>query len=51
VERLCRTYDLATSQLHDRDRRPAVVNEIIAERIIALAGKGERDPQMLADVA
>lgn len=28
-----------------------VVNEIIAERIIALAEKGERDPRMLANAA
>ena len=36
VAKLCEAYDLATRSLHDRDRRPAVVNEIIAQRIIKL---------------
>ncbi len=51
VERLCSAYDLATSRLHDRDRRPAVVNEVIAKRIIDFANKGQRDPVILADSA
>jgi hypothetical protein len=51
IERLCSAYDLATARLHDRDRRPAMVNEIIAQRIIALAENGERDPKTLADGA
>ena len=51
VEKLCAAYDLATSQLHDRDRRPAVVNEIIAQRIIGFAEQGERDPIILANSA
>jgi hypothetical protein len=49
VESLCAAYTLATSRLHDRDRRPAVVNEVIAQRIIALAETGQRDPEILAD--
>jgi hypothetical protein len=51
IERLCAAYDLATARLHDRDRRPAMVNEIIAQRIIALAKNGERDAKTLADSA
>jgi hypothetical protein len=51
VDKMCSAYDLATSRLHDRDRRPALVNEIIAQRIIAMAETGERDPQALADGA
>lgn len=51
VNTLCSAYDLATTRLHDRDRRPALVNEVIAQRIIALAEKGERDPKLLADGA
>jgi hypothetical protein len=51
IERLCAAYDLATARLHDRDRRPEMVNEIIAQRIIALAQKGERDPKTLAEGA
>jgi hypothetical protein len=51
VERLCSAYDHAISRLHDGDRRPAIVNEIIAQRIIALAEQGERDPIVLASNA
>jgi hypothetical protein len=51
IERLGFAYDLATARLHDRDRRPAMVNEIIAQRIIAFAQGGERDPKTLADSA
>jgi hypothetical protein len=51
VERLCAAYDFATSRLHDGDRRPAIVNEVIAQRIIALAEKGEQDPIVLAKSA
>jgi hypothetical protein len=48
VAKLCSAYDLATKALHDRDRRPAIVNEVIAQHIIALAERGERDPENLA---
>lgn len=51
VERLSVAYGLATTRLRDRDRRPAIVNEIIAQRIIALAENGERDPLILAEGA
>ena len=51
VATLSAAYDLATRRLHDRDRRPALVNEIIAQRIINLAEKGERDPDALASGA
>jgi hypothetical protein len=51
VDKLCRAYDLAARRLQDQDRRPSIVNEIIASRIIALAEHGERDPKALADGA
>ncbi len=51
VKRLCSAYDIATNSLHDRDRHPAIVNEIIAQKIIALAERGERDPKSLAENA
>jgi hypothetical protein len=52
LESLCIAYDLATGRLHDReDLRPVAVNEIIAQRIIAAAERGERDPKLLADSA
>jgi hypothetical protein len=40
-------YDIARRSLHDRGQ-PAVVEEIIAKRIIALARNGERNPAVLA---
>jgi hypothetical protein len=43
-------YDRATKGLHDTGQ-PAVVQEIIAKRIVGLAGRGERDPQTLARLA
>ena len=43
-------YDRAKKGLHDRGQ-PVVVQEIIAKRIIDLAGFGERDPQKIADMA
>jgi hypothetical protein len=43
-------YDHATRGLHDTGQ-PALVQEIIAKRIVDLAGSGERDPQKLANLA
>jgi hypothetical protein len=43
-------YEKATKGLHDRGQ-PAVVQEIIAKRIIDLARYGERDPQKIANMA
>jgi hypothetical protein len=43
-------YDFATAGLRDTGQ-PAVVQEIIAQRIIDLVGSGERDPQKLANLA
>ena len=39
-------FEKACKSLHDRGQ-PAIVNEIIAERIIALAQRGELDPNEL----
>jgi hypothetical protein len=47
---LGQAYDLACSELRD-DGQPAVVKEIIAKRIIELAGDGERDPKKLSAAA
>ena len=43
---LCDAYDRANKALHDAGR-PNVVNEVMAQRIIALAKQGERDPERL----
>jgi hypothetical protein len=46
VKTLCDAYDKARKSLHDTGQ-PPIVNEIIAQRIIALAQQGERDPDRL----
>jgi hypothetical protein len=43
---LIEAYDKAIAGLHDSGQ-PASVRELIAQRIIALATKGERDPEVL----
>ena len=43
---LSEAYDQARRSLHDNGQ-PHIVNEVIAQRIIALAEKGERDPGRL----
>ena len=40
-------YEAAKSMLHDRGQ-PALVREVIARKIVDLAGMGERDPEALA---
>ena len=46
VKTLFDAYDKARKSLHDTGQ-PPIVNEIIAQRIIALAQQGERDPDRL----
>ena len=41
-----KTFDLACQSLHDNGQ-PELVRQIIAKRIIAVARKGERDPDEL----
>ncbi len=43
-------YDKAVALLRDKGQ-PAVVNEVIAKRIIALARRGERNPDILCERA
>ena len=47
---VCTAYDRASHMLHDRGHA-RVAREIIAKRIIALAAKGERDPERLGNSA
>ena len=43
-------YEAALKELHDNGQ-PQIVLEVIAERIVAAAKLGERDPARLRDVA
>ena len=43
-------YETSLEELHDTGQ-PKLVREIIAERIIAAAGTGERDPVRLREAA
>ena len=43
-------FDRATRNLHDRGQ-PAVVQEVVAKRIIDLAAWGERNPDTIAKTA
>ena len=43
-------YDRATAELHDHGHA-RIVREIIGKRIVALATKGERDPEHLCNSA
>lgn len=47
---LAAAYDKAVAGIHDRDQSK-VVREVVAKRIIALAMKGERDPERLCQSA
>jgi hypothetical protein len=47
---LCDAYARACKSLHDKGQ-PAIVSEIIAQRIIALASNGERNPDKLSEGA
>jgi hypothetical protein len=50
IKILCDAYAKACKSLHDKGQ-PPIVNEIIAQRIIALASGGERDPDKLSEGA
>ena len=50
VEVMASAYERARRSLHDKGQ-PPVVQEVIAARIIAAAGAGERDPDKLCRAA
>ena len=50
IEILCNAFARARQSLHDTGQ-PEIVNEILAQRIIALAKQGERDPDKLSESA
>jgi len=47
---LSRAFEIARKSLHDTGQ-PHMVQQIIAERIIAAAKQGERDPEKLCESA
>jgi hypothetical protein len=47
IEVMGRAYDKAKRRLHDTGQ-PALVQEVIARRIIDIAATGERDPDQIA---
>ena len=50
VKVLCDAYDKARASMHDAGQ-PQIVHEVIAQRIIAMAKQGERDPKRLSAAA
>ena len=50
VDILGQAYEKAQKSLHDKGQ-PNIVQEVIAERIIAAAQTGERDPDKLCEKA
>jgi len=50
IEIFGQAYEKARKSLHDKGQ-PAIVQEIIAQRIVAAAKTGERDPDKLCETA
>lgn len=48
--KLCEAFDRACRELHDMGQ-PELVREVIAKRIIEIAGQGERDPDKMCEAA
>ena len=46
-----KAFDSVIRELHDKGEQSSVVRTVIAERIIALAKSGERDPDKLCELA
>ncbi len=48
VDSMCAAYELVSKSLEDvEDRRPEVVSQVIARRVMRAANSGERDPAAL----
>jgi hypothetical protein len=47
---ICQAFDKTCRALHDRGQ-PESVKEIIAKRVIEIAGRGERDPDKMCEAA
>jgi hypothetical protein len=50
VQVICAAYDRAKKELRDKGQ-PEIVREILAQRILDLAARGERDPAQLCVAA
>ena len=51
VKAMGTAFDSVIRELHDNGKQSSVVRKAIAERIIALAKSGERDPDKLCEHA
>ena len=51
VKAMGEAFDSVIRELHDNGKQSSVVRKVIAERIIALAKSGERDPDKLCELA
>ena len=50
IQSMCAAYELVSKSLADDEgRRPEVVNQVIARRIMRAARSGERDPAALVE--
>jgi hypothetical protein len=47
---ICQAFDKVCRALHDRGQ-PDSVREVIAKRVIEIAGRGERDPDKMCEAA
>lgn len=47
---ICQAFDKVCRALHDRGQ-PDAVKEVIAKRVIEIAGRGERDPDKMCEAA
>jgi hypothetical protein len=50
TELICNAFDKTCKELHDSGQ-PDSVKEVIAKRIIEIAGRGERDPDKMCEAA
>ena len=51
VKAMGKAFDNVLRELHDKGEQSSAVRTVIAERIIALAKSGERDPDKLCELA
>lgn len=49
IDCMCVAYELVCTSLHDDEqRRPEIVSQVSARRVLRVTGSGERDPSAIA---